>query len=167
MVKKSSCWAVVPLDFESGACKKYHKEGRLVSVQVFVEGGKRSIIIVAFYGHAGARWESDKKEAVNRMLRDLSSEMAGRGGMPIIVTGDFNIQVDESTVIREMLRSGGMGGCSCVCGSGFSRINPHVSKVKGLVSIYAWLIVQLRRYCPSMRCETAFRTKITVGYALQ
>ena len=35
------------------------------------------------------------------MLRDLSSELAGRGGLPIIVT------VDESTVIREMLRSGG------------------------------------------------------------
>ncbi|CAE7314212.1 hypothetical protein AK812_SmicGene29856 [Symbiodinium microadriaticum] len=70
-------------------------------------GGKRSIVFAAFDGHAGAGWESDKKDAVNRMLRDLSSEMAGRGGMPIIVTGDFNIQVDESTVIREMLRSGG------------------------------------------------------------
>ena len=98
---------MVPLDFESGACKKYHKEVRLVSVQTFVEGGKRSIVFVAFDGRAGAGWESDKKDAVNRMLRDLSSEMAGRGGMLIIVTGDFNIQVDESTVIREMLRSGG------------------------------------------------------------
>ena len=47
MVKKSSCWAAAPLEFESGACKRYLQEGRLVSVQIFVEGGKRSIIFVA------------------------------------------------------------------------------------------------------------------------
>ena len=46
-------------------------------------------------------------------------------------------------------------------------INPHASNVKGLVSIYAWLIVQLHVYCPAMRCETVFWTKITVGFALR
>ena len=45
-------------------------------------------------------------------------------------------------------------------------INPHASKVKDLVSICVWRIVKLHLYCPVMRCETGFRTKITGGFVL-
>ncbi|CAE7832135.1 unnamed protein product [Symbiodinium sp. CCMP2592] len=102
LVRKSCAWDVRTLSFQ-GACDKYSKQGRLHANQLFRNDGKRSFLIYCLYGHAGARWEADKRVLLHEMLDSVFQDVAMRGGIPAIVVGDFNTEVTESAVLEQMV----------------------------------------------------------------
>lgn len=54
----------------------------------------------SIYGHAGARWEADRKKELESMPKHIGDGVASRGATPAFLTGDFNIQVAESLRIQ-------------------------------------------------------------------
>ncbi|CAE7437407.1 unnamed protein product [Symbiodinium sp. CCMP2592] len=102
LVKKSCNWAVRPLAFQ-GPCSAHYRGGRLHAIQLFRGKGKRSCIVYCVYGHAGARWESSKREMLHAMLRDIFQDAVTRGGVPIMIVGDYNIEIAESTYLQSCI----------------------------------------------------------------
>lgn len=86
-------------------CQTYYEQGRLVVAQVVAGSGNRSFLIYAIYGHAGARWEADATKELESVLKHIGDDVASRGATPAFITGDLNIQVDESLRIQSLRRT--------------------------------------------------------------
>lgn len=105
LVHKAKAWHVKPISLTGTPCQSYYEQGRLVVAQVVAGSGNRSFIIYAIYGHAGARWDADRKKELKSMLKHSGDNVASRGATPAFITGDFNIQVTESLYIQSLLRT--------------------------------------------------------------
>ena len=105
LVHKAKAWTVKQISLVGAPCHTYYEQGRLVLAQVVVGNGNRSFSIYAVYGHAGARWEADRRKELELMLRHIGDDVASRGATPAFITGDFNIQVAESLHIQTLLRT--------------------------------------------------------------
>ena len=105
LFKRSKIWEARLIPFLHQPCQKYFEEGRLVVCQVFFKKGERSIIIYGLYGHAGARWEADRKKLLEDMLQDISHDVTMRGSVPVVIAGDYNVQIHESRLLEKYLQS--------------------------------------------------------------
>ena len=70
-------------------------DGRLVGLQSFYAKGKTSIVFLAFYGYAGARWESSKAKENLDAIRAIVEFAVGLGAVPVVFGGDFNQEICE------------------------------------------------------------------------
>ena len=93
LVKKGCCWNTKIVSLTNSPCEKYFNIGRLLLVQLFYGKGNRSILIYIVYGQAGSRWEQSKKDELESMIAAITHDMNGRGSVPALIDGDFNIQI--------------------------------------------------------------------------
>ena len=105
IARKGSFWAIQALPFIDPECQRYHDEGRLLVVQGLRGTGNSNIIIYGLYGHAGTRWDADKKKLMHKMLSAISRDVAARGPQIICVVGDLNLQPHESDILQTYLRT--------------------------------------------------------------
>ena len=94
VVKESCNWAVRPIALQ-GPCLEHYLVSRLQAIQLCREKGKRSHFVYCVCGHAGARWESDMREMLHAMLCDIFQDAVTRGGVPIMIVGEYNIEIAE------------------------------------------------------------------------
>ena len=97
--RTKAAWAVRPIVFD-----KAFRDGRLVVVELFRGTGKRSFIICCVYGHAGSRWEAEKKRALTSMLKGIFEDAVSRGDVPTLAIGDYNTQVSECDYLNSLAR---------------------------------------------------------------
>ena len=93
------------MPFVEPECQQYFNEGRLLLVQGLRGKGERNVLIYGLYGHAGSRWDADKKKTMDKILNAISRDMAARGPQIICVVGDFNLQPHESDLLQTYLRT--------------------------------------------------------------
>ena len=103
LVKKGCCWNTKIVSLTNSPCEKYFNIGRLLLVQLFYGKGNRSILIYIVYGQAGSRWEQSKKDELESMIAAITHDMNGRGSVPALIVGDFNIQISESNLLQKLL----------------------------------------------------------------
>ena len=103
LVKKGCCWNTKIVSLTNSPCEKYFNIGRLLLVQLFYGKGNRSILIYIVYGQAGSRWEQSKKDELESMIAAITHDMNGRGSIPALIVGDFNIQISESNLLQKLL----------------------------------------------------------------
>ena len=66
IARKHSFWAVQAMPFVEPECQQYFNEGRLLLVQGLRGKGERNVLIYGLYGHAGSRWDADKKKTMGQ-----------------------------------------------------------------------------------------------------
>ena len=106
LVRKGSFWNVRPISFDQSPCLKHYNDGRLHAIQVFYNKGERYLILYAVYGHAGARWEQNRRDELETLLHDVAQDMIARGSIPACIAGDFNLQVQESNFLQKYINTG-------------------------------------------------------------
>jgi exonuclease III len=106
IARKKSLWAIKALPFLEPECPKFFDDGRLILVQGYRGKGERSFLIYGIYGHAGSRWDADKKKQTHAMLYAVCRDMVARGPQIAYIIGDFNFQIDESDPLQTYMRAG-------------------------------------------------------------
>jgi exonuclease III len=106
IARKKSLWAIKALPFLEPECQKFFDDGRLILVQGYRGKGERSFLIYGIYGHAGSRWDADKKKQTHAMLYAVCRDMVARGPQIAYIIGDFNFQIDESDPLQTYMRAG-------------------------------------------------------------
>jgi hypothetical protein len=107
LVRSKAAWVTTSLDFKGTSVEKYVDAGRVCAVRVHGGSGKRSFLVYAVYGHAGARWSEGKKRVLEQMLKAVTEDAAARGGVAAYVLGDINVEVSESKYLQKILAHGG------------------------------------------------------------
>ena len=93
--RTGKAWAARKATFINKECNKYEEQGRLMIAQIFRGQGKRSLIIYAVYGLAGARWEYEKKQKTISLLKEVAKDARMRGDVASIICGDINLEPSE------------------------------------------------------------------------
>lgn len=125
IARKSSFWDFKPVTFDDGPLKTLNQEGRLVASQIFASNGKNSFIILGFYGYAGARWDQQLLQKNNKAISAIFEFAVTKGNLPALLSGDFNVEIEESEPLKEFLAFGQWHDAAG------PNQTPHVSCLKG------------------------------------
>ena len=160
LIKSNQVWDARSIPFLHSPCQKYFEEGRLVACQIFFQKGERSVILYGLYGHAGARWDSDRKKLVEQMLHDVSQDMLMRGSVPVLIAGDYNVQIHESRVLQHYILNQHLFD-SCDWGSAPEQSKKHHILRMARALIYSWLISWPPAWCMIIKsCREFFQMTI-------
>ena len=106
LVRRGSCWHVKLLDFPVGsACHKHVSCGRLAVLSLWLGKGSRQMLVYNMYGYSGARWSLKLKHWTHRLIEDAMGDAAMRG-LPAVLGGDANLEVDDSQLLHGMPQMG-------------------------------------------------------------
>ena len=94
------------LTFSSGLLNTLSQEGRLAAAQLFTGVGKTSLIVVGFYGYAGARWDQQILQKNNKAISAVFEFAATKGNLPVILSGDYNVEISECEPLKDFLAFG-------------------------------------------------------------
>lgn len=94
------------LTFSSGLLNTLSQEGRLAAAQLFTGNGKTSLIVVGFYGYAGARWDQQILQKNNKAISAVFEFAATKGNLPVILSGDYNVEISECEPLKDFLAFG-------------------------------------------------------------
>ena len=118
LARKSVFWTVKPLDWnDQSPCYKFHAENRLLGFQCWTGDGTIPTFVFAAYCPSGGRWERPKREYSHALLNAVTEDLVSRGNPIAIPTGDLNLQLEDSSVLRQWSRFGPWFD-SCL-------VNPH------------------------------------------
>lgn len=104
-VRNDAHWGIRKVEWKNKNCLQHEKEGRLVATELYRGGGKQAMIVYAVYGIAGSRWELKKKEATEKIIKDVIEDATARGSIPTYICGDMNITTEESGVLRRLVNN--------------------------------------------------------------
>ena len=106
LARKSSFWAAKPLRWcEDDECFQYYKDCRLHASQLWFGRGGTSMIVYAMYGQSGAHWEKSKKAYTHDLISSITRDSIARGSIPAILMGDMNLQISDSKILADLLKS--------------------------------------------------------------
>ena len=104
--KNSAFWAVKTVSFPTdNPCQSFVLDNRLIATQLWFGRGGTSMIIYSIYGVSGARWETQKRSYLHKLLKAIEVDCISRGQIPCILMGDFNMEISESQVLSDALAS--------------------------------------------------------------
>lgn len=105
LVKRSSFWSVKQVVWPSDhPCHRFAQDSRLVATQVWCARGGTSFVVYGVYGVSGARWDRVKKTYTHELIKAIQFDQISRGQMPYLIMGDFNLELQDSQVLRELLQ---------------------------------------------------------------
>jgi exonuclease III len=104
LLKKSKFWKVTPISFEvDNPCHKFAAIGRLIAVQAWFGHGGCSVLLYNIYAPSGSRWEQPKRKQLYDLLDAVTLDSVARGQLPTVLLGDFNMTIEESPKIAQLL----------------------------------------------------------------
>ena len=105
----------------------------MLAAQLWLGQGGTAIILYGVYGHSGARWERTKRQYFNAMMQAIAEDIAARGDLPsFVVIGDFNMVIDESHLVQQLLRNGSWFDCRRLGTEDMRPANTYLSCARGL-----------------------------------
>ena len=113
LAKRASFWAAKSVVWPQDHPRyKFWADDRLLCTQLWCGAGDLSIFCYAVYCPSGARWEAARKSYTHKLLRAVLDDMTARGDVYSFLAGDFNLQVEESFLLRQWKFEGPFYDCS-------------------------------------------------------
>ena len=102
LAKRSRFWAARTLQWSPDhPCHRFWADNRLMCTQLWCGAGDTSIFCYAVYLPSGARWEAPKKTYAHALLQAVRDDLLQRGDVVAVLAGDFNLQVEDSFLLRQ------------------------------------------------------------------
>ena len=102
LVRRGSCWRATLVAFPpSSRCYEHSQAGRLAALVLTIGNGSRGLVCYSIYGYSGARWNLALKRRTNQIVDDVLADATVRG-LPSLLGGDINLQLQESTALQRL-----------------------------------------------------------------
>ena len=169
LVRRSKCWAATQLTWKpEDACHRFWQDSRLLAAQLWLGQGGTTILLYGVYGPSGARWERAKRQYFNAMMQAIAEDIAARGDMPSFVIGDFNMVINDSHLLQQLLRNGGWFDCRRLGSEDMRRANTcHVQGGSQIDHIFASRSAYDQAFGYKVRKHVEFKSHSMVEIALQ
>lgn len=87
-----------------------------------------SFVIYILYGISGARWETSKREYVQKLVAAAHRDSVQRGALSTVSCGDFNLETDGFAQQHEQLRTSRWVDAAYFGSQGFCNDNTYKGK---------------------------------------
>ena len=102
LARRSRFWAARTIQWAPDhPCYRFWADNRLLCTQLWCGAGDASIFCYAVYCPSGARWEASKKSYAHALLQAVRDDLIQQGDVAAILAGDFNLQVEDSFLLRQ------------------------------------------------------------------
>ena len=94
----------VPMDRDEGP--GLFESGRVVHAAAALGDGTSILHVFSFYGHPNAGHDPQARTKNEALLQQLLSYIARLGNVPVLILGDFNVEIERSAILTSSEQAG-------------------------------------------------------------